>query len=67
MEQGRTTLQSKLNDFRDAERNYYLAKVDYIYTTMKIMLDTPMHEIDPKCLCYINDTFYRAKEFNGDK
>ena len=66
MEQGRTTLQSKLNDCREAEKNNYLAKVEYIYTTMKIMLETPMQDIDPKCLQFIYDTFDRAKEINGD-
>lgn len=67
MEQGRTTLQSKLNDCREAERNSYLAKVEYIYTTMKIMLDPPMQGVDPKCLSFIYDTYDRAKEFNGDE
>lgn len=67
MEQGRTTLQSKLNDCREAERNYYLTKVEYIYATMKIMLETPMHEIDPRVLGFIYDTCDKAKEFNGDE
>ena len=67
MAQGKTTLQSKLENCREAERNYYLAKVEYIYTTMKIMLETPMNEIDPKCVGFIYDTCDRAKEFNGDE
>jgi len=67
MAQGKTTLQSKLDNCREAERNNYLAKVEYIYTTMKIMLETPMQEIDQKCLQFIYDTFDRAKEFNGDE
>lgn len=67
MAQGKTTLQSKLNDCREAERNNYLAKVEYIYATMKIMLETPMHEIDTKYLQFIYDTYDRAKAFNGDE
>ena len=67
MEQGKTTLQSKLDNCREAERNNYLAKVEYIYATMKIMLETPMQEIDPKCLSFIYDTYDRAKEMNGDE
>lgn len=67
MAQGKTTLQSKSDDCREAERNYYLAKVEYIYTTMKIMLETPINKIDQKCLGFIYETFDRAKEFNGDE
>lgn len=67
MEQGKTTLQSKLDNCREAERNNYLAKVEYIYTTMKIMLETPMQEIDLKCLRFIYDTFDQAKAINGDE
>jgi len=64
---GISAVKAQLQACRDAEKNNYRAKVEYIYATMNAILNnTPMQEIDDKCLIFIIDAFDKAKEINGD-
>ena len=61
----RQQLEERLSNCREAEKANYLAKVEYIHSTMLAILDGPMQEIDNDCLRFIYDTFDKAKELNG--
>lgn len=58
-------VEERLSICREAEKANYRAKVEYIHSTMLAMLDGPMQEIADECLCFIYDTFDKAKELNG--
>ena len=61
----RQQVEERLSICREAEKANYRAKVEYIHSTMLAMLDGPMQEIADECLCFIYDTFDKAKELNG--
>ena len=61
----RQQVEERLSICREAEKASYRAKVEYIHSTMLAMLDNPMQDIADECLCFIYDTFDKAKELNG--
>ena len=61
----RQQVEERLSICREAEKANYLAKVEYIHSTMLAILDGPMQDIADECLCFIYDAFDKAKELNG--